>query len=295
VPSFFLEEAERATEVWVPSNFNREIFVRAGIPAGKIYVIPPPVSALPEGAPVASSKPRSDGAPFTFLSVFRWQLRKGWDALVEAFVSEFNATEAVRLVLKTTPFSRLDPDVPASQLSTHMARFGGRGSSPAVELITHDFDRQQLLAMYRAADAFVLPTRGEGWCLPLTEAMSAGLPCIATGWGGHLDYLNRDNGYLVNFDLRPVSDEAAQEWPLFTGHNWAEPSIPHLRDLMRKVFERRRESLQKGKLAQQSLLRATADDTVVRSMEMRIAELTRPMFDRPLRSGARWTHEGHRT
>lgn len=36
--------------------------------------------------------------------------------------------------------------------------------------------------LYAAADAFVLPSRGEGWGRPHVEAMSMGLPIIATNW-----------------------------------------------------------------------------------------------------------------
>lgn len=37
---------------------------------------------------------------------------------------------------------------------------------------------------YKAGDAFVLPTRGEGWGRPHVEAMSMGLPVISTNWSG---------------------------------------------------------------------------------------------------------------
>jgi hypothetical protein len=38
------------------------------------------------------------------------------------------------------------------------------------------------IQLYRAADAFVLATHGEGWGRPLMEAMAMGLPAIATAW-----------------------------------------------------------------------------------------------------------------
>ena len=45
-----------------------------------------------------------------------------------------------------------------------------------------------MAALYRRAHAFVLPTRGEGWCLPLLEAMVAGVPAVATAWSGLLEF-----------------------------------------------------------------------------------------------------------
>ena len=42
----------------------------------------------------------------------------------------------------------------------------------------------QLAALYCSVDAFVLATHGEGWGLPLLEAMASGLPTLATAWSG---------------------------------------------------------------------------------------------------------------
>lgn len=36
----------------------------------------------------------------------------------------------------------------------------------------------------QAADAFVLASHGEGWGLPIAEAMAMQLPVIATNWSG---------------------------------------------------------------------------------------------------------------
>ncbi len=55
--------------------------------------------------------------------------------------------------------------------------------------------------IFASADAFVLPSRGEGWGLPLMEAMSMGLPTIATAFGGNLDFMNGTNSYLVKVSL----------------------------------------------------------------------------------------------
>ena len=58
--------------------------------------------------------------------------------------------------------------------------------------------RQDLPALYRAADAFVFPTAYESFSLTCMEAMACGLPVFATAVGGIEDYL-RDgvNGRVI--------------------------------------------------------------------------------------------------
>ena len=40
--------------------------------------------------------------------------------------------------------------------------------------------RQQMRHLYAQSDAFILPTRGEGYGLPVAEAMAMRLPVIVT-------------------------------------------------------------------------------------------------------------------
>ena len=54
---------------------------------------------------------------------------------------------------------------------------------------------QELPSLYAAADAFVLPSRGEGWGRPVMEAMAMGLPTIATNWSGTTAFLGEATGY----------------------------------------------------------------------------------------------------
>jgi glycosyltransferase involved in cell wall biosynthesis len=92
----------------------------------------------------------------------------------------------------------------------------------------------QLGVVYRSADCFVLATRGEGWGMPVIEAMACGVPVIATDWGAQCDYMTADNAYPVPVErLVP----ALAKCPYYAGFQWAEPSYSHLRRLMRHVFE----------------------------------------------------------
>ncbi len=56
--------------------------------------------------------------------------------------------------------------------------------------------------LYRSVHCFVLPSRGEGWGRPHVEAMSAGLPVIATLWSGPEQYMTEQNSYPLRHDGR---------------------------------------------------------------------------------------------
>ena len=51
--------------------------------------------------------------------------------------------------------------------------------------------------MYAGADAFVLPTHGEGWGRPAVEAMAMALPTIVTNWSGTSQFLSDTATYPI--------------------------------------------------------------------------------------------------
>ena len=63
---------------------------------------------------------------------------------------------------------------------------------------------EQYVGLYKAANAFVIPTRGEGWGMPITEAMSMGLPVIVTNWSGITAFVDESVGYMLDYKLSKV-------------------------------------------------------------------------------------------
>jgi glycosyltransferase involved in cell wall biosynthesis len=61
----------------------------------------------------------------------------------------------------------------------------GRGVSDAM-----------LNRVYNAMDLFTLPTGGEGFGLPIAEAMAAGTPVLVTGYSGHVDFVNGPGEFI---------------------------------------------------------------------------------------------------
>jgi glycosyltransferase involved in cell wall biosynthesis len=90
-----------------------------------------------------------------------------------------------------------------------------------------------MAALYRRAHAFVLPTRGEGWCLPLLEAMVAGVPAVATAWSGLLEFATERRAHLIR--VARMSEAAGSGADFARGQRWAEPSVKHLQRIMRRL------------------------------------------------------------
>ena len=107
--------AERADEVWVPAKYHVRMFANAGVPRGKLYVIPEAVPTdffNPTAVNSADKAARRSGSarlmdssmtiqPYIFFSVFKWEPRKGWDVLLTAYWSEFERHDPVILRLRS--------------------------------------------------------------------------------------------------------------------------------------------------------------------------------------------------
>lgn len=179
---------------------------------------------------------------FVFLSVFGWSERKGPDVLVKAFLEEFSADDPVALVIKT---HRLEMDDFPREWYHSLANQVSKPNPPQVHLLVQDLYPDQLASLYRGADCFVLPTRGEGVGLPFLESLASGRPVIATGWGAHLDFVKPNCGYLLPYTLVP----ARPTWftDLYQPNQlWAEPNQGTLRSLLRRAFLMQDEVHRKG-------------------------------------------------
>lgn len=222
--------------VLVPSRHNLEVFVASGLPPDRVRLVREGIDTA-RFRPGAPPLPLPGEAEFTFLSCFTWQDRKGWDVLLTAFLTAFRRGDGVRLVIHAQPYYH-PPDAIRHQVEDLVRRLGlDPEAVPPVLLLLDPLPDAAMPSLYAACDAFVLPSRGEGWGRPYAEAMACGKPVIATAWGGHLDFLHDGNGYLVEVEgLVPVPESV--DVPHFRGQRWAQPSVEHLRQVLRRVVER---------------------------------------------------------
>eukprot|EP00415_Alexandrium_ostenfeldii_P001027 UN1027 len=186
----------------------------------------------------------TDGKSFTFLSIFKWEDRKNWKVLLETFQRAFpqNVTEVVledghrvnktvRLLIKTQELSwGSSPDEDFSRYEMSLSSEAQASLEARVLILKDSLPSEAIPSLYHVADAFVMPTHGEGWGLPLMEAMASGLPTIATNWGGQTEFMNDKNAFLLGYQM--VDSAGA--------HQWAEPNATDLQEAMSEVVRQTR-------------------------------------------------------
>jgi glycosyltransferase involved in cell wall biosynthesis len=264
LPSGWVDRLNAMDYVWVPTAFHRTIFIDGGVEPQKVVVIPEPVDTeffSPSHA--ATSKPfvfpledPSRPRPFRFLSIFKFEERKAWTVLLEAFLREFAQEEStagdqeVALYILTAAYHSAADFQERIDTFLDMLAWDARPKHlPPVRLIQSGVPSDRMPALYDGADAFVLPSRGEGWGRPHVEAMSMGLPLIATEWSGPSEYMTHENSYPLRHDsLVTIADGA------FAGHRWAQPSVSHLRELMREVVNNPDAAQLKGVRAREDMV-----------------------------------------
>ncbi|XP_058109060.1 uncharacterized protein LOC131252457 [Magnolia sinica] len=266
-----VKRCNRMDSVWVPTDFHVSSFVRSGVDPSKVVKMVQPVDVgffnpskhkaldLPSGGLILGSHVQnSEKKEFVFLSIFKWEYRKGWDVLLRSYLTEFCKHDGVVLYLLTNPYhsdkefgSKILKFVEDSNVVEPLD-----GWAPVYVVDTH-VPQIDLPKLYKAANAFVLPSRGEGWGRPLVEAMSMALPVIATNWSGPTEFLTEENAYPLPFDHMSEVTEGP-----FQGHLWAEPSVDKLRVLMRHVISNPEEARRKGIQAREDMIRRFSPEVV---------------------------------
>lgn len=209
--------------VMVASRFVRDAFLHSGVTI--------PVAVIGEGADhVDRTPPTQSPLPPSgrrrILHVSSGFPRKGADCLIEAYASAFSASDDVELVIKTFP----NPDnvIPATLRAFAES---GRATAP-ITVLGESCSSAELVALYRTAAMVVAPSRGEGFGLPLAEAMWLGVPVVTTNYSGQTDFCRPETAWLVDYRLAPSQAHVAGAFSL-----WAEPSVKHLAQQMRAALD----------------------------------------------------------
>ncbi len=232
-PEHFFERLKSFDQVWVPTEWQRQCTIEQGISAEKIKVVP-------EGVDVKTYRPKNYvisnpvNRPFRFLLVGRWDYRKSTKEILETFAKTFSENENVELLINVdNPFA----DDGMKSTEERLDKYGIKHSGIKV---LHHLSKEQYVETLKSCDIFLSCARGEGWNLPLIEAMSSGIPSIYSNWGGQLEFAN---GRGIPVDILgevPANIQQKEKYFSWTNDapgNFAEPNFDDLSKKMRMVVE----------------------------------------------------------
>ncbi|OYU87896.1 MAG: hypothetical protein CFE29_20960 [Bradyrhizobiaceae bacterium PARB1] len=212
-------------EIWCASQFN--VTAISAVSARPVKLMRPAITAR--------KPPREFGRAHFGLSkesiVFFYNCdlssridRKNPEALIAAFRQEFGEDPGYQLVLK----------IGAPTYSETSAELVTRavGDAPNIRLIDRPLSDGELADLLAICFAYVSPHRSEGLGLTIIEAMLAGCPVIATGYGGTADFVVEGAARPLSFDLVEL---ARTNEPYRRGCVWADPHVADIQRAMREL------------------------------------------------------------
>ncbi|HEV7689379.1 MAG TPA: glycosyltransferase [Hyphomonadaceae bacterium] len=229
VPAAWVRAARAFHEIWVPSRFVANAMKASGV-ITPIRVMPHPVAL---GAPPRRNRPAFQLAADDFFVLSMGDLRssltrKNLLGAISIYARAFpEPRPGCRMIVKvqsTDPHPAIDTAV-----STAIA---GR---PDIALLADSLSTADAQSLIASADVILSPHRSEGFGLPLAEAFLAGVPALATGWSGNLDFMAEVPDLLIRHSLAPVADPHG----IYKAHGqrWAEPDEQDAVAKLRRLAE----------------------------------------------------------
>jgi glycosyltransferase involved in cell wall biosynthesis len=186
---------------------------------------------------------------FNFYSCFSYGDRKGPDILIKAFAQEFSKEEDVTLYIQSSGMSQVLSYKYGKKIEQYLQEVVDFKPHAPILVNSNHIYADLLPHLIKNFQCNILSTKAEGFGNSIIETGAVGLPSIVTGYSGVTDFVNNDTGWLIDYKLVDIPLQPLPYFRNYIGGQWAEPSIEHLRELMRYVYENPEETKKKGQNA----------------------------------------------
>ncbi len=187
---------------------------------------------------------------FCYLFVGHWlrgdfgEDRKNVGLLVRVFLETFKQSKTAppALILKTSGgnFSILDRKEILKKIEQirGTVELAEGQTMPNIYVLHGELTDDEMNSLYNhpKVKAHVSFTKGEGFGRPLLEATISGKPVVASGWSGHMDFLNPEDALLVGGELKPVHPSTVWENIIIPESSWFRPDIQQCANALAAVF-----------------------------------------------------------
>ena len=304
-----LVSSEHAKKVFEESRFERRN-KQTNAPEGTL-VLEKPIQVLFEGADLEKYFPMSDDeipadelvealdeieSDFNFLFVGHWlpggfgEDRKNVGLMIRMFLEAFkNKKNAPGLILKVShgPASIMDREEVLKKIDV-IKNEVKTATLPYIYLLHGELEDSQMNFLYNhpKVKAMLSFTKGEGFGRPLLEFTLSQKPLLASGWSGHLDFLDPEFANLIPGEVKAVDKSAVNDFILEQG-GWFNIDQGYAISVMKDVFENYKKYLPKAKqLAFRNKQNFSLDkmteklDTIFEAFVPKKVELKLPKIDK---------------
>lgn len=238
IPQQFIDCLNMYNEIWTVSDYCREIISKNV--DRKVTVIPNSIDNKNYHKNVEPYSFSPSLNPFVFVSVFGWSYRKGYDALLRAYLEEFSADDPTTLLIVSRYQGKTNrSDKIKDTINEYIQKYAPK-NAPHIARFSKVISEEDMPRVYRACNAFVLFSRGEGWALPYCEASLCGLPVIGVNHSGHTMYMKENNSTLVDIDKKSLLKPGLMHVHYWDGQMFPELKsdkfIENCRQAMRDVY-----------------------------------------------------------
>ena len=190
---------------------------------------------------------------FNFLVLAQMGPRKNVPNTIKWFIEEFK-DEEVGLIVKTNMAKNclMDREKVFHDLRKFIIEQAPEHKCK-VYLLHGDMGDDEIhsLFVHPKIKSLLTLTHGEGFGLPIFEAAYSGMPVIAPGWSGHLDFLvNKETGksefYNVEYDIQPIPEQVFWEGVIIKESMWAYPREHSAKQKMRECYANYEEAQQQA-------------------------------------------------
>ena len=307
VSSNWIDNCNKMDLVIVPSEHSKKGFVEANyekmhqLPNGQQQKIGElklgkPMEVLFEGVDESIYKPIDNSSldlvddikeDFAFLHVGLWgqggygEDRKDISKLVKLFYESFaNKKVQPALILKTAgaTFSIMDREECLKKINQIKSKFPDDWKLPNIYLLHGSLSTEEMNKLYNhpKVKCFVSLTHGEGFGRPMLEASMVGLPIIASGWSGQVDFLSETDSMLLGGELVQVPKSQVWKDIIIPESQWFNVNETQAYKSMNYCFTNYDEIKEKAL----NLMKINRDKFTLDKMSEKLDEIIKPYLDK---------------